>query len=91
LFLLHAEGGPYKRAKLEQATVALHVAARVSHLWAQLDRRAEEAARQAEADRELRVMLMQLERTNAELAASLCAKALPAPRVRRWQRVWGVR
>jgi hypothetical protein len=70
----------------------------VGHLRAQIDRRAEEAAMQAEAERELRLMMMQLERTNAELAASLCVKALPpAPdpepprRVRWWARIWGTR
>jgi hypothetical protein len=62
----------------------------VSHLRAQLDIRAEEAARQAEAERELRVMLIQLDRIIAELAASLCVNALPPaldpepPRRVRW-------
>jgi len=75
----------------------------MQHLRAQLDRRAEEAARQAAAEEQLRVMLMQLERTNAELAASLCQRALPpatenvidndsAPKkIRWWQKVWGTR
>lgn len=67
-------------------------------LRAQLEQRAEEAARHAEAERELRVMLMHLERTNAELAGALVVKALPAPeiyvepvkRVRWWNpATWG--
>jgi excisionase family DNA binding protein len=60
---------------------------------AQLERRAEEAQRQATAEEQLRVMLMQLERTNAELAGALLQKALPPheePPARRlkWWQLW---
>ncbi len=49
----------------------------VSDLRAQLERRTEEAAHQAVAEEQLRVLLMQMERTNAELAGVLVQKALP--------------
>jgi hypothetical protein len=64
----------------------------VDYLRAQLDHRTEELQRHAIAEEQLRVMLMKLEATNAELAGALVQKALPpapeeAPRRARW---WNV-
>jgi DNA-binding transcriptional MerR regulator len=64
----------------------------VQQLRAQLERRDEEINRRAIAEEQLRVMLMKLEATNAELAGALVQKALPpAPepvRKARWWQLW---
>jgi hypothetical protein len=49
----------------------------VHYLRAQLDQRAEEAQRHAIAEEQLRVMLMKLEATNAQMTGALVQKALP--------------
>jgi hypothetical protein len=64
----------------------------VQQLRAQLERRDEEINRRAIAEEQLRVMLMKLDATNAELAGALVQKALPpAPepvRKARWWQLW---
>jgi excisionase family DNA binding protein len=70
----------------------------VGHLRAQLDQRAEEAQRHAIAEEQLRVMLMKLEATNAQMTGALVQKALPpapepeaARRRLRWWALWSRR
>lgn len=70
----------------------------VHYLRAQLDQRAEEAQRHAIAEEQLRVMLMKLEATNAQMTGALVQKALPpAPepepsrRRLRWWALWARR
>jgi hypothetical protein len=66
----------------------------VQQLRAQLERRDEEINRRAIAEEQLRVMLMKLEATNAELAGALVVKALPPapevepPRRAKWWQLW---
>jgi hypothetical protein len=65
----------------------------VQYLRAQLEQRAEEVQRHAVAEEQLRVMLMKLEATNAEMTGALVQKALPpaeaeAPKKTRWWQLW---
>jgi hypothetical protein len=73
-------------------------AAEIQQLRAQLDHRTEELQRHAIAEEQLRVMLMRVQATNAELAGALVQKALPPapemeapPRQTRWWTLWGRR
>jgi hypothetical protein len=71
---------------------------RLTQALAEVEFLREEVKARRTAEEQLRVMLMQLERTNAELAGALCQKALPpAPepeppqKIRWWVRLWGTR
>jgi excisionase family DNA binding protein len=65
----------------------------MDHLRAQLEVRTHEIQQERTAGEQLRVMLMKLEATNAELAGALVVKALPpapeeTPRRTRWWQLW---
>lgn len=68
----------------------------VDHLRAQLEVRTEELRRRDQAEEQLRVMLVRLEQTNAQLSSALVQKALPphvdtepeTPKKVRWWALW---